>query len=68
MARAGSIVSARTCSHERITNMVMVECPCCLGPIALAEDEEVLSCEDCSLRVEIAPDEPGRREDVRRAA
>ena len=48
--------------------MVMVECPCCLGPIALAEDEEVLSCEDCSLRVEIAPDEPGRREDVRRAA
>jgi hypothetical protein len=37
--------------------MVTIECPCCLGPVALADDESTLSCEDCLIRVDIAPDE-----------
>jgi uncharacterized protein YbaR (Trm112 family) len=34
--------------------MVIVDCPMCLGPVALADDADELSCDDCSIHVEIA--------------
>jgi uncharacterized protein YbaR (Trm112 family) len=37
--------------------MVIVDCPMCLGPVALNDEDGELTCEDCSIHVEIAPDE-----------
>ena len=37
--------------------MVIVDCPMCLGPVALGDEDVELVCEDCSIHVEIASDE-----------
>jgi uncharacterized protein YbaR (Trm112 family) len=46
--------------------MVIVDCPMCLGPVALDDEDVELTCEDCSIHVEIAPGE--RSEIIGRAA
>ena len=45
--------------------MVVVDCPMCLGPVALGYEDAELVCEDCSIHVEIAPD---ARSELARAA
>jgi hypothetical protein len=37
--------------------MVIVDCPWCLGPVALGDEDAELKCEGCSVSVEIAADE-----------
>jgi hypothetical protein len=46
--------------------MVIVECPWCLGPVALSDDDSALSCDACSISVDIATDDGAT--DVARAA
>ena len=48
--------------------MVIVECPWCLGHVALNEDESTLSCEDCSIHVEIGEEAAGAAIAMARAA
>jgi hypothetical protein len=38
--------------------MVTVECPWCTSPATVADDDTVLDCDDCSVRVDLAPDTP----------
>jgi hypothetical protein len=45
--------------------MIIVDCPMCLGPVMLNDEDIELVCEDCSIHVEFAPDE---RLEVARAA
>jgi hypothetical protein len=45
--------------------MVIVDCPMCLGPVGLGDEDAELVCEDCSIHVEIVSDE---RSEVARAA
>ena len=46
--------------------MVIIDCPICLGPIALGDEDIELRCEDCLIHVEFAADE--HAEVVARAA
>jgi len=46
--------------------MVIVDCPMCLGPVAVNDEEVELVCEECSIHVEIASEQ--RSEVVARAA
>jgi hypothetical protein len=45
--------------------MLIVDCPMCLGPVALDDEDSELTCEHCSIHVEIASAE---RSEVARAA
>ena len=45
--------------------MVVVDCPMCVSPVALSDEEVELVCEDCSIHVEIAAD---ARSELARAA
>jgi hypothetical protein len=45
--------------------MVIVDCPMCLGPVALDDEDLELVCEDCAIHVEFASDQ---RSEVARAA
>jgi hypothetical protein len=45
--------------------MVVIDCPMCLGAVALGDEDVELVCEDCSIHVEIASVE---RSEVARAA
>jgi uncharacterized protein YbaR (Trm112 family) len=45
--------------------MIVVDCPMCLGPFGLLDEDVELVCEDCSIHVAIAPDEAS---EVARAA
>jgi hypothetical protein len=46
--------------------MIIVDCPMCLGAVALRDEDVEIVCEDCSIHVEFAADE--RAEVVARAA
>jgi hypothetical protein len=37
--------------------MVIVDCPMCLGPVALADEDAELRCDECSMHVEIVSDD-----------
>jgi hypothetical protein len=70
VSRAEAIVLARSPAGGLVevkdVDMVIVDCPMCLGPIALGDEDVELTCEDCSIHVEFAADE--RAEVVARAA
>lgn len=70
MSRATSIVFAEAlregCGNAKDVDMVTVDCPMCLGPVALNDEDVELICEDCAIHVEIAAGE--RSEIVARAA
>jgi hypothetical protein len=40
--------------------MVTVDCPMCLGPVTLLDEDVELTCEECSIHVEFAPDDEAR--------
>jgi hypothetical protein len=37
--------------------MITVDCPCCDGAIRIEPDAAELRCDECAVRVEIAPDD-----------
>jgi hypothetical protein len=70
MSRRGAIVRLRTPAGglKRLKDaaMIIVDCPMCLGAVALRDEDVEIVCEECSIHVEFAPDE--RAEVVARAA
>jgi hypothetical protein len=40
--------------------MVTVDCPMCLRPVTLLDEDPELICDECSIHVEFAPDEQAR--------
>jgi hypothetical protein len=43
--------------HVKEAKMVIVDCPWCLGPVALGDEEAELNCDGCSISVEVVTDE-----------